>query len=107
MLRVSAVSGARFGLPPIRAVHCPAGHSRPLLNTEPAGTPVASQRPFVVVYPSAEPLRSEHGSLPEFADTPCAENNSLMFGARTAFSNEARKRTSSVGAHSPLYLYEL
>src|SRR6202012_4220609 len=86
--RVTATSGFRKGLPPTAPWHWLVGQFRPELNTEPAGTPVATQSAAVV----GVVLAAEHGSRPAFDEVPPAGvNSSATFGARTARSNEARK----------------
>jgi hypothetical protein len=86
---VSATSGLRFGLPPIRPLYWPAGLP---------GICWPTLRPCAI-QPASEARMTwpAHGSALPLRATRCGANSSWMFGARTARLYAARKRMSRIG----------
>src|SRR5260370_37082400 len=91
---VSAVSGFRPGLPPVKPLYWAAVFGR-ICPYCAAVTPVRAHAAaeYVGVAPA-------HGSVLPSRTTDWGANNSTTFGARTARWNVPRTRTSETGAHS-------
>src|SRR5579859_2725996 len=93
---VSALSGARFGLPPASVAHWPAGHWW-MFPYSVAVTPVWEQSAS-----EREGFAPAQGSVLTrlVLVTDCGVNSSMRFGARIARSKEKRAITSFTGAYS-------